>query len=223
MASALALATHYFAIFPIALEGFLLLRRRGREAAAGVGILSRPASRWRRSRSTRRCRATPTGSATTASATGSGRSAVTFAVGETGDVIAQPERLAPAIVPLAAIAAALLLLALRGERVERRAAGLMLAIAGFTVAAPLAIAVVRPSADFVLARNLIPALVPLLVAVAIGAHPRPRPPRRDRRRRGAVRLLAGVHRPRRLGAVASAGRLGRGRQRSANRGRRGRW
>jgi hypothetical protein len=43
----------------------------------------------------------------------------------------------------------------------------MLAIAGFTVAAPLAIAVLHPTADFVLARNLIPALVPLLVAVAI--------------------------------------------------------
>ena len=139
-------------------------------------------------------------------------------------MIAQPERLTPAIVPLAAIAAALLLLALRGERVERRAAGLMLAIAGFTVAAPLAIAVVRPSADFVLARNLIPALVPLLVAVAIGAT-------LGRARRAGIAVAAvlfayslGFTVLAELGAVASAGRLGRGRRStSANRGRRGRW
>lgn len=64
---------------------------------------------------------------------------------------------------------ALALLAARGERGERRAATVMLAIVGFTVAAPLAIAMVHPAADFVLARNLIPALVPLLVAVAIGS------------------------------------------------------
>ena len=169
VASALALATHYFAIFPIALEGFLLLRRRGREAAAGVAILIATGLAL----APLAIHQTVQGHADWIGDHSLGHRlwevGVTFAVGETGDVIAQPERLAPAIVPLAAIAAALLLLALRGERVERRAAGLMLAIAGFTVAAPLAIAVVRPSADFVLARNLIPALVPLLVAVAIGA------------------------------------------------------
>jgi hypothetical protein len=60
----------------------------------------------------------------------------------------------------------------------------MLAIATFTVAVPLAIAVARPSADFVLARNLIPALVPLLVAVAIGAT-------LDRARRAGI-VVAGV-------------------------------
>jgi hypothetical protein len=63
--------------------------------------------------------------------------------------------------------AALALLAARAGRGERRAVAPMLAIAVFTVAAPLAIAVLDPAADFVLARNLIPALVPLLVAVAI--------------------------------------------------------
>ena len=55
VASALALATHYFAIFPIALEALLLLRRRGR--AAAVGARDRPRDRrrsWRRWRSTRR-------------------------------------------------------------------------------------------------------------------------------------------------------------------------
>ena len=129
---------------------------------------SRPASPWRRWRSTRRCRDTRIGSATTASATGSGRSAVTFAVGETGEVIAQPERLTPAIVPLAAM------------RRRPRAARVRAASAASAAPrrrcsrsppsrsrAPLAIAVLHPAADFVLARNLIPALVPLLVAVAI--------------------------------------------------------
>jgi uncharacterized membrane protein len=38
-ASALALATHYFALFPLALEGLWLLRRRAREAWAGVRIV----------------------------------------------------------------------------------------------------------------------------------------------------------------------------------------
>jgi uncharacterized membrane protein len=169
VASALALATHYFAIFPFAIEAALLLRRRGRAAAAGAGIvlaagvalaplalhqMAQGHADWIGNHSLgHRLWQVP----------------ATFAVGETGDVIAQPERLWPAIVPLAAIAAALMLLALRAGVRERRAGGLMLGIAAFTVATPLAIAVVRPSADFVLARNLIPALVPLLVAVAIGA------------------------------------------------------
>jgi mannosyltransferase len=167
--SALALATHYFAIFPIVFEGAWLLWRRGRMAAVGAGIIV----------------ATGIGLAPLAiHQTLQGHAdwigdhslghrlwevAATFAVGETGEVIAQPERLTPAIVPVAAMALALALLAARGERGERRAAGVVLAIVTFTVATPLAIAVVHPAADFVLARNLIPALVPLLVAVAIGS------------------------------------------------------
>jgi hypothetical protein len=86
-------------------------------------------------------------------------------------------------VPLAAMAAALALLAWRGGRGERRDAGLMLAIAGFTVVVPLAIAVAHPTADFVLARNLIPALVPLLVAIAISAT-------LDRARRAGIAVAA---------------------------------
>jgi hypothetical protein len=167
-ASALALATHYFAIFPIALEAILLLRRRGRKAAVGLGIIVATGLAL----GPLAIHQTLRGHADWIGDHSLGHRlwevGATFAVGETGDVIAQPERLAPAIVPMAAIAAAILLLALRGERAERRAAGLMLAIAGFTVVAPLAIALLRPTADFVLARNLIPALVPLLAAVAIG-------------------------------------------------------
>jgi hypothetical protein len=43
----------------------------------------------------------------------------------------------------------------------------MLAIVAATVAMPLAIAVLAPSKDFVLARNLLPALVPLLAAAGV--------------------------------------------------------
>ena len=45
----------------------------------------------------------------------------------------------------------------------------MLGIVAATVALPLALALLVPSKDYVLARNLLPALAPLLVAVAIAA------------------------------------------------------
>jgi uncharacterized membrane protein len=166
-ASALALATHYFAIFPIVLEGAWLLWRRGRAVAVACGIVVATGFAL----APLAIHQTLQGHADWIGDHSLGHRlwevAATFAVGETGDVIAQPERLTPAIVPLAAIVLALVLLAARGERGERRAAGPMLAIAAFTVVAPLAIAVLDPAADFVLARNLIPALAPLLVAIAI--------------------------------------------------------
>jgi mannosyltransferase len=167
--SALALATHYFAIFPIALEAVWLLWRRRRAAVAGLGIVAAAGlalapltvhqmslghAGWIGDRSLGH-RLWDAG--------------VTFAVGETGDVIAQPERVLPAIVPLAALLVLLALVGLRAERDERRAAGRMLAVAAATVAAPLALAVLAPDKDYFLARNLLPALVPLLAAAAIGA------------------------------------------------------
>ena len=166
--SALALATHYFAIFPIALEAAWLLWRRRRQAVAGLWIvllaglalaplaihqMSLGHAEWIGDRSLGH-RVWEAG--------------VTFVVGETGDIVSRPETVLPAVVPLLAVLAGLLLLALRGERGERRAAGLMLAVAAVTVAGPLALALVAPGKDYVLARNLLPALVPLLVAVAIG-------------------------------------------------------
>jgi hypothetical protein len=165
----LALATHYFAVFPIALEGAWLLWRRRRQALAGLWIvglaglalaplaihqMSLGHAEWIGGRSLGH-RLWEVG--------------VTFVVGETGDIVARPETVLPAIVPLLAALAALALLALRGDRRERRAGGLMLAVAAATVVVPLALALVAPDKDYVLARNLLPALVPLLVAVAIGA------------------------------------------------------
>lgn len=166
--AALALATHYFAIFPIALEAAWLLRRHGRRALAGIWIpvavglaltplllhqVSMGHAEWIGNRSLGH-RLWEAG--------------VTFVVGETGDVIARPETVLPAVVPLLAVLAGLALLAVRGERSERRAGGTMLALAAVTIVAPLLLAVLAPSKDYVLARNLIPALVPLLVAVSIG-------------------------------------------------------
>jgi 4-amino-4-deoxy-L-arabinose transferase-like glycosyltransferase len=167
--SALALATHYFAIFPIALEAGWLLWRRGRAAVAGLwiaglaGVALAPLAihqaslghaEWIGGRSLGH-RLWETG--------------VTFVVGETGDIVARPETVLPAVVPLLAVLAALALLAARGERAERRAGGLALAVAAATVLVPVALALVAPGKDYVLARNLLPALVPLLAAVAIGA------------------------------------------------------
>jgi hypothetical protein len=70
-------------------------------------------------------------------------------------------------VPLALIAAALALLFARGDGRERRSATVPLAIATATAAIPILLALASPGKDYVLARNLLPALVPLLVAVGI--------------------------------------------------------
>jgi hypothetical protein len=93
--------------------------------------------------------------------------AATFVVGETGDIIARPERPELAIVPLALVLGAFLLLRLRGDREERRAAVDPLLVSAAAIGIPLLLAVVPGGKDFVLARNVIPALVPLLVTVAI--------------------------------------------------------
>jgi hypothetical protein len=70
--------------------------------------------------------------------------------------------------PFLLVVAALSLVGLRGTRGGRRAAGVPLALAAATVAIPLLLAIASPSRDYFLARNLIPAVVPLLAAVAIG-------------------------------------------------------
>jgi len=165
--SALALATHYFAVFPIAIEAAWLVWRRGREALRGIWIvalaglaltplvlhqMSLGHAEWIGGRSLGH-RLWEMGA--------------TFFVGETGDVIARPEVVLPAVLPLLAAAAALALLALRSDPAERRAGGVMLVLAAATIALPLALAVAAPGKDYVLARNLLPALVPLLVALAI--------------------------------------------------------
>jgi len=167
IASALALATHYFAVFPLAVEALLLIRRRGRATFKGLWIIvlvgvalvpllahqvSKEHADWI-SNFTLGHRLWETASA--------------FVVGETADVIARPERPALAIVPLLLVLCAFALLALRGGREDRRAAAVPLSVAVAAIGIPLLIAFLMPGKDFVLARNLLPALLPLLVVVAI--------------------------------------------------------
>ncbi len=166
--SALALATHYFAIFPVAVEVLWLLRRRGRPAAVGVAIVflaclalaplalhqaSIGHAEWIADQPfLNRLWEAP----------------ATFFAGETGELIARGDSPIPAAVPFLLAVAALLLLAIRGSREERRAASIPLALAAATVGLPVLLALASPSKDYVIGRNLIAALVPLLIAVAIG-------------------------------------------------------
>ncbi|HEU4707058.1 MAG TPA: glycosyltransferase family 39 protein [Solirubrobacterales bacterium] len=167
--SALALATHYFAVFPLAAEAVLLLRRRGRATWAGlwivglVALLLVPLVVHQMSY----------GHAEWIGKFSLGHrvweTAATFLTGETGDIIGGPERPTLAYVPLALALAAFALLAWRGSRSEKRAAAVPLTVGAVTVAIPLALAIASTSKDFVLARNLLPALVPLLLVVAVAA------------------------------------------------------
>ena len=72
-------------------------------------------------------------------------------------------------------------------------------------------ALLAPGKDYVLARNLMPALVPLLVAVGDRRHPAPRPPRRRAARRGCWSPTRSASRLGQPLARAAAARLGRGR------------
>ncbi len=168
VASALALATHYFAVFPVAAEAVWLLRRRGRASLAGLWIAGLSALAL----APLAIHQMSSGHAEWIGNFSLGHrlweTATTFFVGETGDIIARPEHPALALVPLALALAALALLAVRGGREQRRAAAIPLSVALAAVGVPLALALAAPGKDYVLARNLLPALVPLLLAVAIG-------------------------------------------------------
>ncbi len=168
IASGLALATHYFAVFPIAAEAAWLLRRRGRDSLAGLwivalaGLLLAPLALHQKS----------IGHAEWIGNFSFGHrlweTAATFVTGETSDIIARPERPALALAPLALALAALALLAARGDREERRGAALPLTVSLAAIGIPILLALASPGNDYVLARNVMPALVPLLVAVAVG-------------------------------------------------------
>jgi 4-amino-4-deoxy-L-arabinose transferase-like glycosyltransferase len=166
--SALALATHYFAAFPIAAEALWLLYRRRRETApglaivAGAGLLLAPLAIHQMS----------IGHAEWIGNFSLGHrlweTGLTFMLGETGDIIARPEHPLLALVPCLLVLSALVFAFSRGERSERRAATIPLALAAVTVAVPVLLGLLDPGKDYVLARNLLPALVPLLVAIAVG-------------------------------------------------------
>jgi mannosyltransferase len=169
LASALALCSHYFAVFAVAIEAlWLLIALRSRRRlvlpalaaviATGLALLPLLASQvnpthidW--------IEETPLSSRFF-------QTGVSFLVGETGHVIAEPPRPHYALLPAILIAAALLLLALRGTRRERRGALLGLVV-GLGVAV-LALVAALVGKDYVVERNLLPALMPLAIVVAIG-------------------------------------------------------
>ncbi|MBS1678373.1 MAG: glycosyltransferase family 39 protein [Actinobacteria bacterium] len=166
--SGLAICTHYFVAFPILAEALMLLRRRGLRASlvgmavlGGFAIAVAPVAIHQMS----------LGHADWIGNFSLGHrlaeTAATFVTGETGDIIARPERPWLAFVPLALSLAALALLLRRGAGRDRRAAGRPLLLVAAGIGIPVALALVAASKDFVLARNLIPALVPLLAVLGI--------------------------------------------------------
>ena len=165
--SALALSSHYFAVFPIAIESLWLLvalsgaKRRellaGFALVAAVGIALLPLMLHQASLShTDWIARDPL----------VGRlwdSAVSFQIGETGDLIGEHMHAGWALVP--GLTTALLLGSLALRRRALRLASPALAV-GFGAVA-LSLLATALGQDFVLGRNLLPALVPILCAVAV--------------------------------------------------------
>jgi 4-amino-4-deoxy-L-arabinose transferase-like glycosyltransferase len=169
LASILALCSHYFAAFPIAIEAAWLavaLRARWRVvlpalaavALAGLALLPLLSAQ-----------VNPTHVGWIENSLLSSRlvqSGASFLAGETGHVIAEPPRLRYALLPAAGVGIALLLAAGWGSRRERRGAALG-AVLGLGVVA-LAAGAALIGKDYVVERNLLPALIPLATVVAIG-------------------------------------------------------
>jgi 4-amino-4-deoxy-L-arabinose transferase-like glycosyltransferase len=169
LCSALALCSHYFAFFLVALEAvWLLVALRGRlrvvapavgaVALAGAALLPLIAAQvdpnhigWIEN-SPLPARLVDTG--------------ISFLAGETGHVIAEPIRERYALFPAVVIGLVLLLVLIRGSRRERRGAGIGLAL-GLSVAALAALAALAGK-DYVVERNLLPALLPLAATLAVG-------------------------------------------------------
>jgi mannosyltransferase len=168
VASGLALSSHYFAVFVVAVEAIWLLRRHGRESAPGLGIVAlfglalAPLAIHQMSYG----HAEWIGNFTLGQRLW--ETATTFVNGETTDIIARQQRPLLALLPLALGLVALALIAFRSEREERHAVAIPLSLSLAAIGIPLLLALLSPSKDFVLARNLLPALLPLLVTVAIG-------------------------------------------------------
>ncbi len=159
--SALALAAHYFAFFPFAIEAVWLLAtaRRVRPvllAIGGValaGLALAPIALHQ---------AQGKNNDWIATFNMAGRlreTGISFFAGEAG-------LLKHALVPMALFAAAVTLLLLRGGTREKRGAVVALAVGGGSILIALALA--AAGQDFVLERNLLPALIPLALVGAAG-------------------------------------------------------
>jgi mannosyltransferase len=169
LASALALCSHYFAVFAVGIEAaWLLVALRSRwrvvwpavaaVAAAGLALVPLIAAQ-----------VNPTHIGWIEESLLSTRffeTGVSFLVGETGHVIAEPPRERYALLPVLLIGVGLLLAAARGTPRERR--GALLGAAIGSGVALLAFIAALLGKDYVVERNLLPALVPLATAAAIG-------------------------------------------------------
>jgi mannosyltransferase len=159
--SALALATHYFALFPLAIEAAWLLfavrpPRRGLWAVGGVALAGAALAPIALHQAGGR------NNDWIASFGMAGRlreAGISFLVGETG-------LFKHALVPIALFGLAVGLLAVRGGAREKRGAAVALAVGGGTVL--LALVFAAAGQDFVLERNLLPALIPLALVGAAG-------------------------------------------------------
>ncbi|MDQ2940500.1 MAG: glycosyltransferase family 39 protein, partial [Actinomycetota bacterium] len=166
--SALALTSHYFAAFPIAIEAaWLLVEHRRRRAVwvaiggvAAAGLALAPLAIHQ---------ANPNHIDWIGHLAVGDRledSGGSFLIGETGRVIgAVGPRQKYTVVPLILIALLLGLGMLRGRRREWRVAAIGLVIGLGSVALTLFAA--AAGKDYVLARNLLPALLPLITAIAV--------------------------------------------------------
>ena len=169
LASALALCSHYFAFFAVGIEAVWLaiaLRSRWRvlvpalAAVAVTGLALLPLL------------AAQTNSvhigwiSNTPLPTRMLQAGASFLTGETsGSALGQMASYGYAVAPAILVAFAALLVALRGSAGERRAAAIG-AVVGLGVLV-LAVAAALVGHDYVLERNLLPALVPLALIVAL--------------------------------------------------------
>ncbi|HVD87213.1 MAG TPA: glycosyltransferase family 39 protein [Solirubrobacterales bacterium] len=169
LCSSLALCSHYFAIFPVAIEAaWLLVALRSRwraflpalAAVAATGLALVPLIV---------AQVDPTHIGWIEHSplpTRLFEAGASFLAGETGHVIAEPPRERYALLPALAVGLALVLVVFKGSRRERRGAAIGLAI-GLGVAA-LAAGAALTGKDYVVERNLLPALVPLAAVAAVG-------------------------------------------------------
>jgi 4-amino-4-deoxy-L-arabinose transferase-like glycosyltransferase len=159
--SALALAVHYFAVFPLAIEAAWLLLaarplRRVLFAVGGVAVAGAALApiALHQAGGKNNVWIASFGMAGRLRETG-----ISFFVGEAG-------LLKHALIPMGLFALALVLLLARGGAREKRGAALALAVGGGAIA--LALAFAAAGQDFVLERNLLPALIPLALVGAAG-------------------------------------------------------
>jgi mannosyltransferase len=169
LASIGAITSHYFAVFPVAIEAVWLLVvlrldwHRVAVAVGGVAVIGLALVPLLLSQ------INPEHVGWIEHSPLLGRIGETFAsftIGETGHVIGEPPRNKFAVIPAILILAALGLVMLRGSQREKRSAGVGLIVGvGVVVLAALAALVGK---DYLVERNLLPALIPIAAAAAVG-------------------------------------------------------